>query len=51
MDYDGQNFLIDAPIVAHVFLDLRVPEGLGPADYDGNDSGMAQSEKARPHHS
>jgi hypothetical protein len=30
MDCDWQNFLIDAPIVAHVFLDLRLPEGLGP---------------------
>jgi len=27
MDYDGQNFLIGAPIVAHVFLDLGVSKG------------------------
>jgi len=46
MDYDWQTFLIDAPIVAHVFLDLRVPEGLGPAGINGNRAGMAQSEKA-----
>jgi len=32
MDYDWQNFLIDSPIVAHVFLDLRVSEGMGPVD-------------------
>ncbi len=51
MDYDWQNFLIDAPIVAHVFLDLRVPEGLGPAVIGGNRAGMAQSEKPRLDHS
>jgi hypothetical protein len=43
MDYDWQNFLIDLPIVAHVFLDLRVSEGMGPAVVGGNDTirGMA----------
>jgi len=42
MDYDWQNFLIDAPIVAHVFLDLRVSEGLGPAVIGGNRAGMGR---------
>jgi len=39
MDYDWQNFLIDAPIVAHVFLDLRVSEGLRPVVIGGNRAG------------
>jgi len=34
--------LIDAPIVAHVFLDLRVSEGLGPAVIGGNRAGMGR---------
>jgi hypothetical protein len=34
------KLLIDAPIVAHVFLDLRVSEGLGLAVIGGNHAGM-----------